>query len=139
MSVSSSVSRCGNGNLDLQNASCPKNSNNLKNADDFPRKKNSLRARLHLASASPPLSCPPSTTSAQIYRASNAHACVLVFKAFKAVVDTAGSAGDPAPGGQNQPQQALDGPTCYALELLLLLLGLYWVQNDMGDFVEDGK
>ncbi|CAM9289866.1 unnamed protein product [Scytosiphon promiscuus] len=74
----------------------------------------------------------------EIYRASNAHACVLVFKAFKAVVDTAGSAGDAAPGGQTHPQQALDSPTCYALELLLLLLGLYWIQNEMGDFVEDG-
>lgn len=87
----------------------------------------------------PALHCPPRPPPPQIYRASNAHACVLVFKAFKAVVDTAGSGGDAPTGGQNQPQQALDGSTCYALELLLLLLGLYWIQNDMGDFVEDGK
>ena len=38
-----------------------------------------------------------------------------------------------------QPQQILDSATCYALDLLLLLLGLYWMQNDMGDFVEDGE
>lgn len=77
-----------------------------------------------------------------------------MFKAFKSVVDKAAAAatgeaaGDNrAPGhgheqeGQSRPQQQapLDRPTCYALELLLLLLGLYWMQNDMGDFVEDGR
>lgn len=72
----------------------------------------------------------------QIYRASHAHAYLLVFKAFKSVVDTARDAGH-APG-QTRPQEMLDGPTCNALELLLFLLALYWMQNDMGDFVEDG-
>lgn len=72
----------------------------------------------------------------QIYRASHAHAYLLVFKAFKAVVDTARDAGH-APG-QTGPEQCLDERTCYALELLLLLVGLYWMENDMGDFVEDG-
>lgn len=71
-----------------------------------------------------------------------------MFKAFKSVVDVAAAAagGDAAgdssaPGNELQPrpqQPPLDGPTCYAMELLLLLLGLYWMQNDMGDFLEDG-
>lgn len=33
----------------------------------------------------------------------------------------------------------LDRATWSALHLLLSLLGLYWLQNDMGDFVEDGE
>lgn len=68
----------------------------------------------------------------QIYRASFAHACLLVFKGFKAVVDARGALPD------QQQQRPLDGATCRALDLLLSLLGLYWLQNEMGDFVEDG-
>eukprot|EP00904_Undaria_pinnatifida_P002062 jgi/Undpi1/11857/HiC_scaffold_4.g01556.m1 len=69
----------------------------------------------------------------EIHRASHAHAYLLVFKSFKAVVDSVGESSE-----DKQPQQILDSATCYALDLLLLLLGLYWMQNDMGDFVEDG-
>lgn len=100
---------------------------------------NTQRCSVHMTNVVPPgLLCSPQChPAAQIYRASHAHAYVLVFKAFKSVVDTAGDAGHAL--GQTGPQQILDGPTCYALELLLLLLGLYWMQNDMGDFVEDGK
>lgn len=66
----------------------------------------------------------------QIYRASRAHAYLLVFKAFKEVADKA---------GEELSQQTLAGSMCYALDLMLSLLGLYWLQNDMGDFVEDGE
>lgn len=70
----------------------------------------------------------------QIHRASHAHAYLLVFKSFKAVVESVGESSE-----GKQPHQVLDGATCYALDLLLSLLGLYWMQNDMGDFVEDGE
>lgn len=59
-----------------------------------------------------------------------------MLKAFKAVVDCAGVGEAPGEGGRQRP---LDGATGYALDLLLSLLGLYWLQNDMGDFVEDGE
>lgn len=57
-----------------------------------------------------------------------------MWKAFKAVVDTAKEA-----TGRERLQQALGGGIRGALDLLLSLLGLYWLQNDMGDFVEDGE
>lgn len=78
----------------------------------------------------------------QICRASHAHGYTLVFKAFKAVVDNSSEAAAGASTtqwGLKRPEPALDGATCYALDLLLSLFGLYWLQNDMGDFVEDGR
>ena len=78
----------------------------------------------------------------QIYRASFAHAQLLVFKGFKAVVDTSGAAvydqHQFLDGRDRSLERVLDEATSRALDLLLSLLGLHWVQKDMGDFVEDG-
>ncbi|CAN0060088.1 unnamed protein product [Ascophyllum nodosum] len=78
----------------------------------------------------------------EIYRASFAHAQLLVFKGFKAVVDTSGAAvydqHQFLDGRDRSLERVLDEATSRALDLLLSLLGLHWVQKDMGDFVEDG-
>ncbi|CAM9400418.1 unnamed protein product [Choristocarpus tenellus] len=90
----------------------------------------------------------------QIHRASHAHSYLMVFKTFKKTVDACHAhCGSRESGGSERKHSKgssvrscpewvrgllMDGPTLVALGLMLSLFGLYWVERDMGDFVEDG-